>query len=192
VYVADTATNKLIGKVGPFSKGIRPFCVTDDEKYVFANVDWLLGFEVAAGPGAGSKTSGKMLHRIQAATPASRLAQIPKPPEHMPHSTFSHGINIRPDQKEVWVVDGVYGYVYIYDVSKMPPHQVASVPLFQEPVEQPHPGWITFGLDGTYAYPDGGAVIDTRTKKVVARIPTSEKLIEIDFRDGKPVRAGHR
>jgi hypothetical protein len=30
------------------------------------------------------------------------------------------------------------------------------------------------------------------TKKVAARIPTSEKLIEIDFRDGKPVKAGHR
>src|SRR5437870_621038 len=26
------------------------------------------------------------------------------------------------------------------------------------------------------AYPDGGAVIDTRTKRVAARIPTSEKL----------------
>ena len=44
VYIADTRTNQLIGKVGPFSKGVRPFAVTDDEKYVFANVDWLLGF----------------------------------------------------------------------------------------------------------------------------------------------------
>jgi hypothetical protein len=30
------------------------------------------------------------------------------------------------------------------------------------------------------------------SRKVAARIPTSEKLIEIDFRDGKPVKAGHR
>ena len=50
----------------------------------------------------------------------------------------------------------------------------------------------SFSLDGKYAYPDGGAVIDTATKKVAARIPTSEKLIEIDFRDAKPVKAGHR
>jgi len=35
-------------------------------------------------------------------------------------------------------------------------------------------------------------VIDTKTKKVAARIPTSEKLIEIDFQNGKPVKAGHR
>ena len=105
---------------------------------------------------------------------------------------MSHGVNIRPDQKEVWVVDGVYGYVYVYDITSLPPKHMADVPLFQNPSEQPHPGWISFSIDGKYAYPDGGAVIDTSTKKVVARIPTSEKLVEIDFRDGKPIKAGHR
>ena len=42
------------------------------------------------------------------------------------------------------------------------------------------------------AYPDGGIVIDSATKQIAARIPTSEKLIEIDFENGQPVRAGHR
>jgi DNA-binding beta-propeller fold protein YncE len=191
VYIADTRTNQLIGKVGPFSKGIRPFAVTDDERYVFANVDWLLGFEIGAAR-RGKEWGGKMLHRVEAKTPEARLAQIPNPPARKPHSTMSHGINIRPDQKEVWVVDGVYGYVYVYDITSLPPKHVADVPLFQNPSEQPHPGWISFSIDGKYAYPDGGAVIDSHTKKVVARIPTSEKLIEIDFKDGKPVKAGHR
>jgi YVTN family beta-propeller protein len=191
IYIADTRTNKVIGKAGPFSKGIRPFTVTDDEKYVFANVDWLLGFEVAAGR-TGDQWGGRMLYRVEAKTPASRLEQLPNPPARKPHSTMSHGINIRPDQKEVWVVDGIYGYVYAYDVTSMPPKHVADVALFKEPSEHPRPGWISFSLDGRYAYPDGGAVIDAYTKKVVARIPTSEKLIEIDFRDGKPVKAGHR
>ena len=90
------------------------------------------------------------------------------------------------------MVDGVYGYAYAFDVTALPPKQLASIPLFVDPKEQPHPGWITFGIDGRFAYPDGGAVIDTKTKQVVARIPTSEKLIEIDFRNGKPVKAGHR
>src|SRR4249920_2539064 len=48
VYIADTRTNRVIGKVGPFSKGLRPIAVTDNEQYVIANVDWLLGFEVGA------------------------------------------------------------------------------------------------------------------------------------------------
>ena len=90
------------------------------------------------------------------------------------------------------MVDGVYGYVYVYDITSMPPRHVADVPLFKDPAERPHPGWLSFSLDGKYAYPDGGAVIDTATKQVAARIPTSEKLIEIDFHDGKPVKAGHR
>lgn len=191
VFIADTRTNELIGKVGPFSKGIRPFTVTDDEKYVFANVDWLLGFEVGSAR-TGDQWGGKMLHRVESQTPASRLAQIPNPPARKPHSTFSHGINITPDQREVWLVDGVYGYVYVYDVTSMPPKHVAAIPLFADPGQQPHPGSISFSLDGKFAYPDGGAVIDTQTKTVVSRIPTSEKLIEIDFREGKPFKAGHR
>jgi DNA-binding beta-propeller fold protein YncE len=191
IYIADTSTNKLIGKVGPFSKGLRPFAVTDDEKYVFANVDWLLGFEIGAVRD-GDRWGGKMIHRVEARTPAARLAQIPNPPARKPHSTPSHGINISPDQKEVWVVDGVYGYVYVYDITSLPPKHVADVPLFKDPSEQPHSGWISFGVDGRYVYPDGGAVIDSRTKQVVARIPTSEKLVEIDFRNGKPVKAGRR
>jgi DNA-binding beta-propeller fold protein YncE len=191
VFIADTKTNQLIGKVGPFSKGVRPFTVTDDEKLVFANVDRLLGFEVAAVRD-GSKWGGKVLHRVEAQTPQSRLDEIPNPPARKPHSTPSHGVNIRPDQKEVWVVDGVYGYVYAYDVTVMPPRHVASIPMFDDPKARPHPGWVSFSLDGKYAYPDSGGAIDTETKKVVARIPTSEKLIEIDFRGGKPVKAGHR
>jgi DNA-binding beta-propeller fold protein YncE len=190
-YIADTRTNQLIGKVGPFTKGLRPIAVTDDEKYVYANIDWLLGFEIGAVKTKG-KWGGKMLYRVEAKTPASRLAQIPNPPAKPPHSTPSHGINIRPDQKEVWMVDGVYGYVYVYDMTKLPPRHIADVPLFQDPAEKPHPGWISFSIDGRYAYPDGGAVIDTATKKVVFRIPTSEKLLEVDYRDGKPVMAGHR
>jgi DNA-binding beta-propeller fold protein YncE len=190
IYIVDTTTNRILGKVGPFSKGVRPFAVTDDERYIYANVDGLLGFEIAE---IDRRTwSGRMIRRVEAQVPASRLAEMPAPPARKPHSTPSHGINLRPDQKEVWMVDGVYGYVYAFDVTVTPPKQIASVPIFQDPTERPHPGWITFGIDGRYAYPDGGIVVETATKRIAARIPTSEKLIEIDFENGRPVRAGHR
>ena len=191
VFIADTATNKLIGKVGPFSKGVRPFAVTDDETKVYSSVDGFLGFEIGAAR-TGKEWGGKLLEKVEAHTPPQRLAQIPVPPAHKPHSTPSHGVNITPDQKEVWMVDGVYGYVYVYNVTVNPPKLVASVPLFKDPKDQPHPGWITFSIDGKYAYPDQGGVIDTKTKKTVAWIPLSEKLLEVDFEDGKPSKAGHR
>ncbi len=190
LYVAETKTNRVIGKIGPFSKGIRPFAITDDERYAYANIDGLLGFEIAEID--RKAWTGRMIHRVEAQVPASRLAEIPTPPARKPHSTPSHGLSLRPDQKEVWMVDGVYGYVYAFDVTSMPPKQIASIPIFQDAKERPHPGWITFGIDGRYVYPDGGIVIDAVTKQIAARIPTSEKLIEIDFENGKPVRAGHR
>ncbi len=191
VFIADTAANKVIGKVGPFSKGVRPFAVSDDETKVYASVDGFLGFEIGAAK-TGSEWGGKVLERVEAHTPPERLAQIPVPPAHKPHSTPSHGVNITPDQKEVWMVDGVYGYVYAYNVTVDPPKLVASIPLFKDPKDQPHPGWITFSIDGKYAYPDQGGVIDTKTRKTVAWIPLSEKLLEVDFQDGKPSKAGHR
>ena len=85
-----------------------------------------------------------------------------------------------------------FDFEKVYDVTKMPPQHIADVPLFKDPSETPKPGWISFSIDGKYAYPDGGAVIDTKTKQVAARIPTSEKLIEIDFQNGKVIKAGHR
>ncbi len=191
VFIADTRTNQVIGKVGPFSKGIRPFVVSDDEKHVYVNVDWLLGFEVGEARTAAG-WGGKMLQRVEWHTPASRLAQMPNPPARKPHSTMSHGINLRPDQKEIWFVDGVYGYVYVFDVSGPQTKHVADLPIFKDPSEMPKPGWVSFSLDGKYAYPDGGVVYDAYTKRVAARIPTSEKMIEIQFRDGKPLKAGHR
>jgi DNA-binding beta-propeller fold protein YncE len=190
IYVADTRSIRALGKIGPFTKGIRPFAVSDDERFLYANVDGLLGFEIAAID--RDYRGGKVIRRVEAQTPAERLAEIPNPPRQKPHSTPSHGINLHPNQREVWMVDGVYGYVYVFDVGTSTPSQIASIPIFANPSERPHPGWISFSIDGAYAYPDGGVVIDTKAKRVVARLPTSEKLVEVDFENGKAVRAGHR
>ena len=192
VFIADTETNKIIGKVGPFSKGVRPFTVTNDEKYVFANVDRLLGFEVAAVRD-GANWGGKMLHRVEAKTPESRLAADPQSagPQAAQHTQPRHQ---HPSGPEGGLGGGrrLRLCLRLRRDSRCRQSRLPASPLFDDPKEQPHPGWISFSLDGKYAYPDGGAVIDTQTKKVIARIPTSEKLIEIDFRDGKPVKASTR
>ena len=59
------------------------------------------------------------------------------------------------------------------------------------------PGWVTFTIDGRYSYPSTGDVIDVATRKIVAVLKDengadvqSEKMVEIDFKEGQPVRAG--
>jgi len=58
-------------------------------------------------------------------------------------------------------------------------------------------GWVTFSLDGKFAYPSTGEVIDPKTKKIIVvlkdekgREVHSEKVIEIHWKDGVPVRVG--
>jgi DNA-binding beta-propeller fold protein YncE len=182
VFVVDTATQQIVSKVGPFSRGVRPLAVS--EPYLFANVDGLLGFEVA------DLRTGAMIDRVEARTPPERAAQIKDPTAH--HHTPSHGVAVRPGGREVWVSDDVNGYVHVFDVTTMPPRQVASVPLFKHPEHQPRPAWITFSLDGHFAVLSCNAIVDADARKVVARVDTSERVVEIDFKDGRPVRSGKR
>src|SRR5207253_716954 len=99
----------VLGKIGPFSSGLRPFAVSDDERRLYGNVDGLLGFEIAEID--TNFRGGRVIKRVVATTPPERLAEIPAPPRQKPHSTRSHGLNLHPNQHEVWMVDGVYGYV---------------------------------------------------------------------------------
>jgi hypothetical protein len=56
---------------------------------------------------------------------------------------------------------------------------------------------VTFSLDGRFAYSSTGEIIDVKSKKIVATLSDeqgrevhSEKMLEIDFVDGKPVQNG--
>jgi DNA-binding beta-propeller fold protein YncE len=107
------------------------------------------------------------------------------------HGCPSHGIGLTPDEKQVWLADGANSRIHVFDVTTMPPRQVASIALRDQP------GWVSFSLDGRHAWPSTGEVIDTATRRVVAtltdeegRAVQSEKLVEIVFAGGKPARAG--
>ncbi len=177
LHVADTATHTIVKKVGPFGSGIRPFTVNGRQTLAFVNVNGLLGFEV------GDITTGQMLHRVE--------VQGFKPGVPKRHGCPSHGVGLTPDEKEVWCCDAANQRMHVFDATVMPPKQVASIEVRDDP------GWITFSLDGKYAYPSTGEVIDVKTRKIVATLKTetgaiaeSEKLVEIHFTNGKPVRTG--
>jgi DNA-binding beta-propeller fold protein YncE len=123
-----------------------------------------------------------MINRVQMQPPAGRAADVGTLPEDIARGARPPGIALHPNQGEVWVADSMYGYVYGFDVSSLPPHQSAAVPLSKDRKEQPHASWIGFGKDGRYLYTDIGAVIDTRTRKLAARIEPSETLVEVEIR----------
>jgi hypothetical protein len=73
----------------------------------------------------------------------------------------------------------------------MPPKQGASIALRDQP------GWVTFSLDGRYAYPSTGEIIDTKTKKIVATLQDengqpvqSEKVVEVVVSGSKVTETG--
>jgi hypothetical protein len=72
-----------------------------------------------------------------------------------------------------------------------PYQQLTTIPL------QDMRGWITFSIDGKYAYPSSAEVIDVRTRKIITTLQDefynnveSEKMVEIDFENNKAARAG--
>lgn len=175
--VSDTTKHTIGKSIGPFSASIRPFTVNGRQTLCFVNVNELLGFEV------GDLVTGKKLHRVV-------VEGFQKGPVKR-HGCPSHGIGLTPDERELWVCDAANQRLHIFDATVMPPKQVASIQLRDEP------GWITFSLDGSLAYPSTGDVIETATRKIVTGLKDetganvqSEKLLEIDLRDGRPVQAG--
>jgi DNA-binding beta-propeller fold protein YncE len=175
--VLDTHTRNVTRSVGPFTAPIRPFTVNGEKTRCYVTVNGLLGFEV------GDLKTGKMLRRVE-------VHGFPVGPTER-HGCPSHGVGLTPDEKEVWVCDGHNSMVHVFDITGRVPRQIANIHLREQP------GWITFSLDGRYAYPSTGDVIDTRTKRIVVRLQDekgrpveNEKLVEIDFREGKPVRTG--
>lgn len=176
LHVADTKTHTIVQKVGPFSAGIRPFTINSDESLVFVNVNELLGFEV------GDLKTGKKLTSV-------KVLGWDKGPVRR-HGNPSHGIGLTPDEKEIWVSDGHNMRMHLFS-AEAPYQQLTSIAL------DDMPGWVTFSMDGQYAYPSSGEVIHSKTRKVLyvlkdenSNTVSSEKLIEIYMKDGKVTKAG--
>lgn len=174
--IGDTKTHTIVSQIGPFSNFIRPFVVDGKETRAYVTVDSLLGFEM------GDIKTGKKLDKVVVegwtTGPVRR------------HGNPSHGIGLTPDEKELWLCDGFNMRLHVFK-STAPYQQLTSIPL------KDMPGWITFSLDGRYAYPSSGEVIDVKTRRVLLSLTdefnnyvASEKMLEVDMENGKAVHAG--
>jgi YVTN family beta-propeller protein len=156
VLIADVATHKLIGEI-PTSDAPRPLALSHDGKRLYANVDTLIGFEVL------DTERRKLVRRVEAEVPAELLRVASR----------SHGIGLRPDEKELWMCDVFHDRTYVFDLTADPPRQTHTIPM------KGGGYWMSFSPDGKRCYVserigDAVAVIDTATKAVVARIPVGK------------------
>jgi len=176
LYIADAQSHTIVSKVGQFRSNIRPFTINGKETLAYVTTDSLLGFEVG-----DLKTGAKLAH---VEVEGWEMGPVRR------HGNPSHGIGLTPDEKEIWLCDGHNMRLHIFKAT--PPYQqLTTIPL------QDMPGWVTFSMDGHYAYPSSGEVIDVKTRKILFTLKdefnnsvASEKMVEIQFSGNKATRAG--
>jgi DNA-binding beta-propeller fold protein YncE len=176
--IADTTKHAVARKVGPFSGNIRPFTVNSAQTRIYANVNDLLGFEIGDLSEGGKKLATITVEGFEKG-PVKR------------HGCPSHGIALTPDGKEIWLSDGHNSQIHVFTLDGDSAKQVASVAMRDQP------GWITMRLDGRHAWSSSGEVIDVATRKILFaltdeedRAVGSEKMVEVQWKDGKVTRCG--
>jgi DNA-binding beta-propeller fold protein YncE len=176
LYLIDPASY-AVSRIGPYAGILGPYSVDGLSRYVANNVTGLWGMQVA-----DIKTG-----RIVTAT-------IPNH-SHAAPVLLQHGIGWTPDEREVWE-SGTAGepYVYIWNMSD-PMAPVLKDRLVLKSRGSSH--WLTFDIEGNYAYvaPDKGSdegteIFNARTHASVGAIGSSEDMLEVDFVNGKIERVG--
>src|SRR5450631_1839866 len=178
--VGDVPSMKAL-KTITFSDHVRPFVINHDATRVYANLNNLLGFEIA------DVKTGEVIKHIEA--PAEmwkeKWANRDKPGvRFFGHGCPSHGIALTPDESELWVVDNINYGVLVYDNTGEWPVLKSSFPTTASA------DWLTIGIDGKYAYLSSADIVDVKTKKIVGQMKDeygrpmhSEKFLELAFRE---------
>ena len=180
--VGDVPSMKAIRTI-TFSDHVRPFVINHDATRVYANLNNLLGFEIA------DVKTGEVIKRIEAPADMWKPQWADARQRFFGHGCPSHGIALTPDESEIWVVDNINYGVLIYD-------NTGEWPVLKTKfATTASADWITMGLDGQYAFLSSGDVVNVKTKKIVAQMKDeygkqmhSEKLLEMSFSNGKLVR----
>jgi hypothetical protein len=175
--VAETEQHHVVREVGPFGGAVRPFTIDSGENRAFVCVNDLLGFEI------GDLTTGKVTSRIEVT--GFRMGPVKR------HGCPSHGIALSPDERQIWLCDAHNQRLHVFDMTGQRPRQIDSIALRDEP------GWVTFGMDGAFAYSSTGEVIDAERRTIVAALADetgrpvqSEKMLEIRYLEGKLLAVG--
>jgi hypothetical protein len=172
MYVADTASNHDVqALVGYCCSGVLgPFTIDGTGSRVVNQVNGYAGFQLA------DVASGGVTETIPFAS-----------------GDGGHGIAWTPDETEVWVGDGGLPAVHVFDMRASPPRELDRVAVSHVS------HWITFGIDGRFAYVAGRKgsedltdVIEVATRQRVSNLEPSEDLLEVDFEAGSLAAVGNQ
>ena len=144
--VVDAKTHKVVATI-PTGAGPRPGTISPDGKFVYMNVDDLMGFLVIDT--AARKVVSKATYTLT--------------PDEQAVRSRSHGIAVANDGKEVWSNDVVHNLTFVFDVT-VTPKQIARFPVGRRPY------WIQPSKDSKTVYvacPSSDELIafDVATKK---------------------------
>ena len=152
--------------------GVFPFTVDSRNHFAYVCLGKHVGFDVL------NLQTGEVPHRVLAGD------------QPIPHRT--HGAGLTPDESELWISDQDGKQLFVFDATQMPPKPKGRIPL-----SLGGHGWVSFSLDGKFAWCHTPDVIDARSKKVIATLKDesgqpvcSSKFIEVHFRDGQVVKMG--
>lgn len=175
-YTLDLSTGKLArGGLAPVDNGT--LTVTDPERRtMYVTQRGLLGFrEIDMRTGA----TVRIVH-FKGFTWNPSFG--PNPP--------SHGLVLRPDRPELWVLDAPNHALHVFDVSAAPRH-LADVRLDRTLTG---PGSLTQSADGRFLYVGGtGDVIDANSRTSIANLDALQQgtaVLMVDWVDGRPVFPG--
>ncbi|HJO03846.1 MAG TPA: hypothetical protein QGG47_07720 [Acidobacteriota bacterium] len=168
--IYDTADDEMLMQIPDVGEAaIFPFTINSAQTLAYICLFDHIGFDIV------DLTTGKKIHRVF--TNDGNIL----------HRT--HGVALTPDETELWISDQAGSKLFYYDATVMPPVQKGELELTQG-----GHGWVTFSLDGKYAWTHTPDVFDVATKKKVATLrdengkPVSgSKFFEVHFRDGKVV-----
>jgi YVTN family beta-propeller protein len=132
----------------------RPYAVSKDGKRAYVALTDFHGFAIASIP------ERKVI---------ARVALPPAPPStcKLEPNTPTHGLELTPDGRELWVTSLADSGVYVYDV--------ATGKISKEIPTGACPNWIAFSPGGRYGAvsnsgSDDCSIFDTRTRRELARV----------------------
>ena len=145
----------------------RPYAVSKDGSTLYTAITNLHGFEIA------NVAAAKVTATVN--LPPAPLLDCP-----LEVNTPTHGLELSPDGRRLWVTSLADGLIYVYDTETR--KAVGHVAVGK------CPNWITFSPDGKYGAvsnsdTNNASIIDAATLKEAARVPVGKgpkRLLALD------------